>query len=157
MKKFILVFTIAIITLLILFCGKKESPEHFEKLINNMIETANEKDIEDFMDFFSTKYKDEYGANYLLIKKIVETHFERYERFEVAYEDLSVFIFEDEQKQKTAKVDLEIIVTGVKNGILSKEIIGSSGHFDYINLTFRKSGINNWKIVKIEGLNDKIY
>ncbi len=157
MKKSVLIISIVLITFVLLFCGKKDDPIYFQKLLNEMIETANEKDIDGFMDFFSINYKDEYGANYLVIKNLVKTHFERFDKFEVVYEDLSVYISKDENGKKTAEVSFEIIVTGVKDGVLVNEIIGESGHLEYIVLTFKKSDLRKWKIVKIDGLDDKNY
>lgn len=157
MKKSILIIAIVLITFAVLFCGEKDDPQHFQKLLGEMVHTANLKDIDGFMEFFSINYKDDYDVNYLVIKNTAEKHFRLFDSFEVVYEDVEVLVSENSDGEKIADVSFDLIVTGVKNGVLQKEIIGQSGHLDYVSLTFKKSGFNKWKIVRIEGLDDKVY
>ncbi|MGH7885187.1 MAG: hypothetical protein ACRENO_05775 [Thermodesulfobacteriota bacterium] len=157
MRKLIYIAPVILVIFAVLFFGKKDDPKHFEELISGMIRTANEKNLADFMDFFSINYKDSSGANYTLINNVVKSYFERFDSFEAAYEDFSVSILKDDEGRKTADVELEIIVSGVKNGTISNELIGTSGHLKYLKLKFIKTGFNRWKIIMIDGIEDAEY
>lgn len=159
MRKLILVLlAFAVIGMIFIYSRKKDDdPRQFNKILNEMVHAANAKDIGVFMDFFSLDYKDPSGISYPVVKNIVKNKFEEFDSFETAYEEVSVSFNKESDGDQVAKVEMEIIVTGVKDGALSKELIGGSGHFKYLTAHFRKSGFGFWKIYRIDGLDEPLY
>ncbi|NIP31276.1 MAG: hypothetical protein GTO02_01995 [Candidatus Dadabacteria bacterium] len=155
MKKIILIVFVVIISLLLLFNGKEGDTKEFEKIINSIVISANEKDLEKFMSYFSIHYSDEHGGNYLYIKSIAKNTFEDFEKFDVYYENISVARIKSENSQDIAVLNFDVVVSGIKNGIPIAEIIGSSGHLENLTIEFKKSDLRKWKIINVEGINDK--
>lgn len=157
MRKILIIILAAAVISLILLYGKGKDPVDFNKLIDEMVSTANSKDIDGFMNFFSSDYRDSSGINHTLLKKIVSDHFKMFDRFEVAYEEVTLLKEKNAENEDIARVDLELMVSGVKNGVLSDELIGRSGHFRFLTVYFKKSGSGKWKIKEIKGFEDPLY
>lgn len=159
MRKIIIILLVFAAAGIIFFYSNKKDgdPGQFNTFLNEMGYAANAKDIEVFMNFFSPDYKHPSGVTYPVVKKIVKKSFLEFDSFETAYEEVEVNFSENSDGRQIAEVDLEIIVTGVKDGVLSKELIGGSGHFRSLTVHFRKSGLGSWKIFRIDGLDEPLY
>ena len=69
-----------------------------------MAGSANEKNLEEIMDHFSLHYSDEFGANYLFVKTIIEKTLQRYNSFEIEIENLTTNKIKDEEGNTQAIV-----------------------------------------------------
>lgn len=151
MKKIIPIVAIIILILAFFLLRGREDSEFFESYFNEMIETGKAKEPDGFMDNFSLQYKDDYGANYIYIKQIVKNYFEKYDEFESVFENLIVSTSEDEFGDKIAEVNMDLFVTGFRDGI-PVEIVGESGHLENITVALKKSTLGGWKITTIDGI-----
>ena len=122
-----------------------------------MIVSANEKDLEKFMESFSLRYKDSSGTNYLYIKNITKGLFNKFDSFETQFENLTYVKKENKKFGDTVELNFDIIVTGVRNNIPSAELIGESGNLENITLILRKNEFRKWKIIRVEGVEDNSY
>lgn len=152
MKK-ILITAIALLILFLLFRGTgNRDAEYFKSYISDMKNAGEQKDFEEFTDFFSAHYRDSAGLNYIYLKNIIRKQFEKYEKFDAEYSDVTVSdLYSDEAENSFVDINLDVTVTGIRNGI-PVELIGVTGNPDNITLTLRKSFIGQWKVVRVEGV-----
>ena len=133
-----------------LFTGGDETSE-IESVFDEIITSARDKDKEGMLNRFSIHYEDEYGYNYLVIKKVIENALQEYEDLDGSYENISVNLKEDERGDKIAYARVGAKATALKGGI-PKTLIGSENSYDDIVVTLKKSALGGWKIINIEGI-----
>ncbi|MCL4245539.1 MAG: hypothetical protein KJ002_10480 [Candidatus Dadabacteria bacterium] len=122
-----------------------------EVLFNEMTEAARAKDLEGVMEGFSLQYKDSSGASYPVVKNIVAKTFEKYGAIDASYSDLDAFITEDEHGYPEAYVSVGVNVTVTDNGE-TRQLLGSGGEPERINVTLKYSSLSGWKIDAVDGL-----
>ena len=128
-----------------------------DQIAHLFLVSANEKDLEKFMESFSLRYKDSSGTNYLYIKNITKGLFNKFDSFETQFENLTYVKKENKKFGDTVELNFDIIVTGVRNNIPSAELIGESGNLENITLILRKNEFRKWKIIRVEGVEDNSY
>ena len=154
MKKiFILLLIIALV--LILLTRNEEEDELFTSYFNKMAEAGESKNLGQFMNFFSSKYKDDYGFNYIVIKNIVKNTFNEFDKLKGSFSNLSSKIEKSEGKS-LAIVNMDIRATGIKNGI-DTVVLGLNGKPENITIYLEKSTLGKWEIIKVEGVRGRDY
>ncbi len=76
MKKLIPVIIIAAV-LVYFFFPSGDDPSEIEAVVKKTIAAGKKKDLDGVMDSFSRRYKDEYGMNYVVVKKIMKNVFSK--------------------------------------------------------------------------------
>jgi len=132
-----------------IFTGGDETAQ-IEAVFNEIIESAGDEDREGIMEHFSIHYRDDEGYNYLVIKKAIESAFEKYDSLEGSNGNISVSLGEDENGETLAYTKVGVKVQGVRGGV-PETLLGSGDSFDNITVTLKKSTFGRWKIITIEG------
>jgi hypothetical protein len=146
-----------IVTALILiyfFYPRGDDTGEIEKMFNEMTVAAGKKDLDTVTGHFSIEYKDEYGAGYPAVKKIIGNVFEKYDRIDASYSELRVVFRKNEYGEKEASANCDVRVTGYIAGV-PYHLIGSADTPDNITVTLEKSALSGWKITSVEGLDTK--
>lgn len=154
MSRYLLLLIVFALVLLFIFFPRGDDPREIEAVFNEMIEASENKDADGVTGHFSLQYKDEYGATYYVVKKVVENAFRKYDHISVSYSDLSVIFSENESGEKEASASLDVIVTGHTSGT-SRDLIGSEESPDNIIVTLEKSRLGGWKITGVEGIDEQ--
>ncbi len=128
-----------------------DDTREIEAVFNKAIEAGEKKDLEGVMEHFSLIYRDEYGATYPVVKKIVKNSFEKFDAFGCRYADLRVSINETEKGEKKAVANFNTYISGVNSGI-PVSLLGSEGSLQNLTVTLKRSSFGEWKIIKVEGL-----
>ena len=152
MKKIILFILVIVIIAFVIHLNRKRGSEYFSNYLDKMIQSGEEKKIDEFTGFFSIHYRDKNGINYIYLRKIIESQFNKYESFEASYNNLDVSKnYKDKSGNTLIDINIDVMVTGYQEGI-PVEILGESGHPDNITLTLRRSFPNSWKIVSVRDI-----
>jgi len=150
MKKLIPVIIIAAV-LVYFFFPSGDDPSEIEAVVKKTIAAGKKKDLDGVMDSFSRRYKDEYGMNYVVVKKIMKNVFSKYDSFDGDFFDLTASIGKSEDGEKQAVANFNIYISGSKSEI-PVAILGTANSPENITVTFRKSKLGGWKIVSVEGV-----
>ena len=154
MRKIIIVVLILALGLFLLTRNRGDD-EFFSSYFNKMVEAGESKNLEQFMNFFSLQYKDEYGLNYIVIKKLVENTFNEFDTLEGSFSDLSSSIKESDGKN-IAVINMDAKAVGIKNGI-DTGVLGLQDKPENITIFLEKSTLGKWKIIKVEGVEKRDY
>ena len=154
MKK-IIILVLIIVLGLVLLTRNREDDEFFTSYFNKMVETGESKNLEQFMNFFSLQYKDEYGFNYIVIRNIAENTFNEFDSLKGSFTGLNPKIEKSDGKN-VAIINMDAKVIGVKNSI-DTGILGLDDKSENITIYLEKSHLGKWKIVKVEGVEKKGY
>ena len=147
-----LVLAIVILGLFIyLFLWSGDDPSEIGAVFNDVIEAGKKKDLDGMMDHFSINYRDDYGATYPIVKNVVKNFFERFDGFDADYSSLAVSINDSENGEKEAVANLDVWVSGIRNGI-PVPLLGDEDTPQNVTVTLVKSKFGGWKIVKVEGV-----
>jgi len=133
-----------------------DDPSEIEKVLKKMITAGEQGVYEGVTEHISFEYRDDYGATFFAVKTIVQNVFQKFDRFETKYNDLSVTISKAEDGSKIATANLNMNIKGIKSNI-PVNLLGRDDGFENITLVFKKSKIGEWKVVKSEGLDRTIY
>lgn len=155
MKK-LTVLVIVIIALLVFFlCRSTDDTSEISKVIDQMVE-AGEKGMQgDLMEHVSIEYRDDYGANYLVVKNVVENFFKKFSNFDTKYKNLTVSIDESESDDKIAFANLDIHIIGYRSGT-PIDVLGTDDSYQNVTVELNKTKILGWKITKAEGFENAI-
>jgi len=155
MKKFISLILILLAIIAFLLWPSGDDPSEIEMVLNKMADAGRNSVFEGVTEHVSTQYRDDYGATYFIVKNIVQSFFEKYDKFETRFKNLSVSISESDSGDKMAVANLDIYIIGYKSDI-PINILGDEDGYENIILTFKKSKLLGWKVVKSEGLDNVI-
>jgi len=154
--KIITIFVVLIIGIAAFFLWpSSDDPSEIEKVLNKMITAGEGRSSEGVTEHASFDYRDDYGASYFVVKKIVQTVFEKFDNFETTYNKLSVTMNETEDGNKIAIANLNMNIKGYKSNI-PINILRKDDSFENITLTFKKSKLGEWKVIKSDGLDSAI-
>lgn len=156
MARYVIPLIIIVALIIYFYFPGGDDTSEIEAVFNSIIESAGEKNLEGVTEHFSIHYKDEHGATYPFVKKIIQNAFEKYDGLQGSYSDLSATIGENENGEKEAAANLDIIVKGINSGE-SHNLIGSDGSPENITVMLKKSSFGGWKITEIEGLETADY
>ena len=154
MKKTLALVLIAAVVLIFLTRNKGDD-EFFTNYFNEMVQAGESKNVEQFMNFFSLKYKDDYSFNYIVIKNIVKNTFNEFDRLEGSFSDLTSKIVKSDGRN-LAVVNMDARAIGIKNGI-DAAVLGLNDKPENITVYLEKSTLGKWKIIKVEGLRKREY
>ena len=129
----------------------EDASTKIEILLNNLVESAERKNIDVVMEYFSPDYKDSYGRNYLELRDIINSAFERFDSIETGYSDLIVSTTENEDGKNQTMANLDVWVKGTRDGA-SYKLIGTQDNPTNINIIFESVMFGGWKILNVEGL-----
>jgi len=150
MKYIIPILILGVLFMYFILTGGDETDE-IEAVYDEIIDAGRSKDSKGVTERFSLYYKDDYGASYPVIKNMIENSFEKFDSINGSYGNVSVTMGEDENGEKLAYSNVDVISTGIKGGI-PYSLIGTEDSADNITVTLKKSAIGGWKIIKIEGI-----
>ncbi len=156
MKKLFIIAIIVLALAYFFFSGGKNDDEYFNSYFQEMVKAGEEKDTDKFMDSFSLQYKDDYGLNYIVIKNIVKNVFEKYDKIEGSFSELSSSISKDEDGSETAVVNMDVTAAGSSGGIYTG-ILGLNETPENITIYLEKSTFGSWQIVRVEGIKNAEY
>ncbi|HML94786.1 MAG TPA: hypothetical protein PKC29_05090 [Thermodesulfobacteriota bacterium] len=151
MRRFLFPLIVLAVALGYMMFRPGDDPSDIEELFDRMAEAARAKDLEGVMEGFSLQYKDGSGASYPVVKNIVSETFEKYGEIDAAYSDFEAFLSADEHGNPEAYISVGVVVTAADNGE-TRELLGSPGRPERINVTLKYSAISGWKIDAVEGL-----
>ena len=154
MKKTLALVLIAAVVLIFLTRNKGDD-EFFTNYFNEMVQAGESKNVEQFMNFFSLKYKDDYSFNYIVIKNIVKNTFNEFDRLEGSFSDLTSKIVKSDGRN-LAVVNMDARAIGIKNGI-DAAVLGLNDKPENITVYLEKSTLGKWKIIKVEGVRKREY
>ncbi len=151
MKYIIPIIIIAVISLYFFLPASKDddSSAKIERLLNNLVESGERKDINVVMEYFSPDYEDAKGRTYPVIRNIVETAFERFEVIEGGYSNLIVSTTENENGDTETIANLDIWIKGIRSGSAYK-LIGSQDKPQNIEIGFESVMFGGWKIIRVK-------
>jgi hypothetical protein len=150
MRYLIPAVVLGVLLIYFIFTGGDETGE-IEAVFNEIIEAAREKDEDGVLEHFSLHYRDKQGYNYLVIKKIIDNAFSKFDTLDGSYGNISVSLGEDENGEKLAFTKVGVKAVGVREGI-PETLLGSGDSYDNIMVTLKKSTFSGWKIIEIEGV-----
>jgi len=156
MKKVLIIALIISAITYLIFSGGKNDDEYFNKYFSAMTEYGEAKEVDKFMDNFSLRYHDENGFNYIVIKNIVNNVFENFEDIEGSFSDLTSSISKDGEGKEIAVVNLDAYAVAINGGIKS-DLLGLRNTPENITIYLEKSTFGSWKILKIEGIDNRNY
>jgi hypothetical protein len=151
MGKYIVLAIIILGLFIYFFLWSGDDPSEIGAVFNDVIEAGKKKDLEGVTEHFSINYRDDYGATYPVVKNVIKNFFERFDSFEGDYSNLAVSINEGEDGEKQAIANLDVWVSGIRNGI-PVALLGDEDTPQNITVTLVKSKLGGWKIVKVEGM-----
>lgn len=151
MARYIIPLIIIIALLIYFFYPGGVDTSEIESVLNGMKDSAEHNDPGEITEQFSINYRDEYGATYPVVKKIIKEAFERYDGIEPSYSGLSVSVSENEEGDMEAAANMDVSVRGIKSGA-PRYLIGTADSPDNITVTLKKSPLGGWKIMKVEGI-----
>ncbi len=155
MRKFVFPLVVLAIALGYMLFRPGDDASDIEALFDKMAEAARAKNLDGIMEGFSLQYKDGSGASYPVVKNIIGKVLEKYGDIEASYSDLDAFITEDEHGYPLAYVSVGVNVTATDNGSV-RELIGSEGEPERINVTLTYSALSGWKIEAVDGLDGEL-
>jgi hypothetical protein len=150
MKKIVLGLIVLVVLILFFFLPSGDDTREIESTIDEIMMAGRKRDLDGVMDHFSIHYRDENGATYPVVKRIVMNFFNNYEGFDCGYSDLKVSI-SDSDGEQVAVASLDFYVSGIKTGRLFP-IVGSELLPENIIVTLEKKTLGAWKIKEIEGV-----
>ena len=151
MRRFLFPLIVLAIALGYMMFRPGDDASDIEALFDSMAEAARSKNLKGVMEGFSFQYKDSSGSSYPVVKNIVAKTFEKYGAIDASYSDLDAFITNDENGYPEAYVSVGVVVTVTDNGE-TRQLLGSSGEPERINVTLKYSAISGWKIEAVDGL-----
>src|SRR3972149_2738872 len=104
-----------------------------------------QEDAEKIMSGISSKYTDDYGFNYPMVKRMLSDLFKDFGTFDVTIKNPIIEIKDD-----TAKVKFDVWVTVDWNGNPSY-IVGTNRSAAHIRAFIAKEFLS-WKVVRVEGV-----
>ena len=115
------------------------------RVINNSEDAIVEKNIDKLMEYVSYNYRDDYGASYIQIKKILQTVLSRLNDIKIERTITKISLRENFAE---AELDVRVIASEGEN---RGYIIGDAGQAAAIKIFFEKSSYK-WLIIKVEGV-----
>lgn len=151
MLRYVVPLIVAAVILIYFFYPRGDDTREMEKIFNEITDAARKKDLNAITEHFSIQYKDESGAGYTAVKKIIGNVLDKYDRIDVTYSELHVVTRNNEHGEKEASANCNVLVTGYKSGV-PYQLVGSVDSSDNITVTLKKSGLGGWKITEVAGI-----
>jgi len=148
-----------LVLILVVYLLWPSDEARIRKLFKEGASAVESKDLDDVMSKVSFAYRDEYGATYLYLKKILKREFDRLSDIQVEYEALKVEIVKkgglageqpssDTPDIAMAEMDIRVVATaGTETGY----IVGDVKTPVHMKFTLEKERMR-WLIVKAEGI-----
>jgi len=140
MKRVATIFLIFIIAIAVPGCHKDNDQDKVKKVITDIQEAAEQKDVGKIMNNLSKTYSDPQGFNYESIKGLLIGYFFRYPKISVYINNLTISV---ENTSATA-VFQTVLTSGEKTGSVTDVIPQSLGVWDF-DVTLKKES-NDWKV-----------
>lgn len=155
MKKVVILVVIILAILILVFGRSADDSSEIEAVIIKMTEAGKNGEYQGVTEYVSIEYRDDYGATYIIVKKLVENLFQKFNKFDTKYKNLSVSVDQAENGDKTAAANLDIHITGYQSGV-PVDIIGTEDLYQNITVHLKKTKLLGWKITKSEGFDNII-
>jgi hypothetical protein len=150
-SRYLILLIVLAVVLIYFFYPRGDDTREIEAMFNKITDAAGKKDPDAITKYFSVQYRDEYGAGYPAVKKIIGSVLEKYDRVDASYSELQVVFRKNEYGEKEASANCNILVTGYKSGV-PYHLVGTADSPGNITVTLKKSGLGGWKITGVEGL-----
>jgi hypothetical protein len=143
MKKIILLISLlsGIALVVVFFPSDKK---RIMKVVDSGRKAVVNEELKNFMDIISFNYNDDFGGNYINMKKRMESLFKQFENFDITLDVLGLSVNED---NAAAELKLSVIAS---EGEYRGYLIGDAEGGQDVKVNFGKSPYK-WKVVKIEG------
>ena len=146
MKRWIIVFlTLSVLCLISIYILYPTDEKRIISIINKSEDALVEKNINELMEYISYNYRDDYGASYIQIKKILQTVLRRLNDIKIERNIIKISLRENFAE---AELDVRVIASEGEN---RGYIIGDAGQAAAIKIFFEKSSYK-WLIIKVEGV-----
>ncbi|MBI4679740.1 MAG: hypothetical protein HY753_00635 [Nitrospirae bacterium] len=146
MKRWIIVFlTLSVLCLISIYVLYPTDERRIIRIINNSEDAIVEKNIDKLMEYVSYNYRDDYGASYIQIKKILQTLLSRLNDIKIERNITKISL-----RENFAEAELDVRVIALE-GENRGYIIGDAGQAAAIKIFFEKSSYK-WLITKVEGV-----
>lgn len=152
--KYIIALVIIAVLLFYFFLPASKDEEasgKIEVVLNNLVKSGEQKNIDMVMEYFSLDYNDSSGRTYISVKEIIQSAFNRFEEIEGGYSNLIVSTTEDESGETQTISNINIWISGNKSGTKYK-LIGTQENPKNVDITFERLMLGGWKILSIEGI-----
>ncbi len=137
--------TLSVLCLISIYVLYPTDERRIIRIINNSEDAIVEKNIDKLMEYVSYNYRDDYGASYIQIKKILQTVLSRLNDIKIERNITKISVREN---FAGAELDVRVIASeGEHRGY----IIGDAGQAAAIKIFFEKSSYK-WLITKVEGV-----
>jgi hypothetical protein len=149
--RIIILAVIALIAVIIIFkvCIRDDDAE-IRAMIAEMTKAAEELDTQEFMKHFSLKYKDSHDNSYFIIQQLVKRTFDQLEELEVDVRNVDISV-----AGSSAYVTLEVATRAKGAGGIIHPF-GSEQRPEIPRITLKEEHLK-WKIIKVEGVDDRGY
>ncbi|MBM4146338.1 MAG: hypothetical protein FJ240_08715 [Nitrospira sp.] len=144
-KKTIAILFFLLLTPVILYLLWPSDESRIKKLFKEGSAAIEKEDLEAVMSKVSFNYQDEYGFNYLYIKKMMKHVFQQMSDIKVEYENLRINVAD---KTATAAMDVMVLATISGN---TGYVLGDLAKPAHLKFTLEKER-SKWSVIKTEGL-----
>ena len=146
MKKIILsISLLSVIALAVAFFPSDK--KRIKKVVENGRQAVINEDLKGFMDIISLNYNDDFGGNYINLKKRMDRLFKQFDNSDITLDMLGISVNGD---TAAAELNLSVITS---EGEYRGYLIGDAEGGHDVKVYFGKSPYR-WKVVKIEGVEE---
>lgn len=149
MKKAVLALAAVAVIILAAVYHKRlfqDDEKRIREIVVRIEQAAENKNTDGIMEHVSGEYSDDSGLNKLLLRRLLDNNLARVDELRVKVEDADVFITGEK-----ATVNLKVTAEAVRQGRIFFPL-GSENEAERPEVTFKKTGTGEWKIVKIENM-----
>ena len=129
----------------------KDAAGKIEIVMNNLIKSGEQKDLNVVMEYFSSDYIDSSGRTILIVRDIIQSAFDRFESMEGGYSNLIVSTIEDESGDTQTIANVDIWISGNNAGTVYK-LIGTKDNPQNVDIAFESLMLGGWKIISVENI-----
>ncbi len=147
-RRYVFILTLLLLFIIIIYVFYPSDENRIRKTISSSEKAVISEDIDRFMESVSFNYQDDYGNNYLRLKKILQTSFKRLSDIGIEKNIRKISV-----NDPFAEVTILIRVTA-SDGHETGYIMGDAIDAKQISVFLQKSSYK-WLIVKVEGVIDK--
>ena len=140
--------TLSVLCLISIYILYPTDEKRIISVINKSEDAVADKNIDKLMEYVSYNYRDDYGASYIQIKKILQTVLSRLNDIKIERTITKISL-----RENFAETELDVRVIA-SEGENRGYIIGDPGQAAAIKIFFEKSSYK-WLIIKVEGVFEK--
>lgn len=129
----------------------KDASAKIDTVLNNLVRSAERKDLNVVMEYFSPDYSDSSGRTITDVRNIIQNAFDRFDTINSGYANLIVSTIEDDNGNTQTLANIDIWISGSKDGNIYK-LIGTEDNPKNVEIMFESLMLGGWKILSVEGI-----